>query len=181
MLLDILNRFRQFRRDRYVQMLVSRGLKLGKDVYLNDGFFLDPDHCHLITIEEKVVFGPSVKVFAHDASSLKVIGKTKVCLIHLKRNCFIGANCVVLPGAVVGENSILGAGSVLNATIPDNEVWAGCPAKFLMTVEEYRQRLLRAPAVDFPHALFRMNVLTLDRRAEMIERLQATPLGFMID
>ena len=48
------------RRQRYIDGLVKRGLRLGPGAYLNDGFFLDPSHCHLISIEEGAVLGPRV-------------------------------------------------------------------------------------------------------------------------
>lgn len=34
-------------------------------------------------------------------------------------------------GVVIGDNSIIGAGSIVTKNIPDNEVWAGVPAKFI--------------------------------------------------
>ena len=32
-------------------------------------------------------------------------------------------------GIVIGENAIVGAGSLVNRSIPDNETWAGNPAR----------------------------------------------------
>lgn len=55
--------------------------------------------------------------------------KTKPVL--LKRGCFIGANSIILKGCTIGENSIVGAGSVVSKDIPDNEIWAGNPARFI--------------------------------------------------
>lgn len=175
----IVEKIRQWKIRRYVRRLIARGLSLGKNVYLNDGFFLDPSHCHLITIEDYVVFGPFVKVFAHDASSLKVCGKTKIGLVHLKRNCFIGADAVILPGAVVGENSILAANSTLSSVMPDNEVWAGSPAKFLMGIEAYRRKLEEEAAADFSEAEFRQEALTEEKRGKMVEELRRWGSGFM--
>lgn len=145
----MLNAIRTYRRNRYVTALIRRGLKLGKNVELNDGFFLDPSHCELITIEDDVVFGPRVSLFAHDASSKKVVGNTKVAPVLLKRNCFIGANSTILPGVTVGQNSIVAAGSVVTRPVPENEVWGGNPARLLMTVSEYREKLTARTDVKF--------------------------------
>lgn len=139
---------RKRRQHRYIQALVNRGLKLGRNVFLNDGFFLDPSHCELITIEDNVVFGPLVCILAHDASSKKVIGATKVKPIILKQNCFIGARSIILPGSTVGRNSIVGAGSVVSSSIPDNELWAGVPAKRLMAIEDYKKKLLEISSTE---------------------------------
>lgn len=46
-------------------------------------------------------------------------------------NCFIGANTVICSPVTIGRNSIVGAGSVVTKSIPDNEIWAGNPAKFI--------------------------------------------------
>ncbi|MFN8392275.1 MAG: acyltransferase [Bdellovibrionota bacterium] len=175
----MLDRIRNYRQTRYVEKLVRSGLKLGKNVYLNDGFFLDPSHCHLITIEDQVVFGPSVRVFAHDASSLKVIGKTRVGLVHLRKNCFIGGGTTILPGVTVGENSIVGAGAVVTADIPDGELWAGAPARRLMSVAEYREKLLKLPQVDFSEELYAADVISAERKLEMQEKLREHGVGFM--
>lgn len=42
---------------------------------------------------------------------------------------FIGANAVLKNGVKIGENAVVGAGSVVLHNIPDNEVWAGNPAR----------------------------------------------------
>ena len=62
--------------------------------------------------------------------------------IKIGQNCFVGNNCTFLPGAKMGDNCILGAGSLLNSSMPDNSVYAGVPAKFICTVEEYGDKAL---------------------------------------
>lgn len=42
---------------------------------------------------------------------------------------FIGANAVVKQGITIGKNVTVGAGSTVIEDIPDNEIWAGNPAK----------------------------------------------------
>lgn len=51
--------------------------------------------------------------------------------VIIKRNAFIGAHCIILKGVIIGENSIIGAGSVVTKSIPDNEIWAGNPARYI--------------------------------------------------
>jgi maltose O-acetyltransferase len=173
---DIIRRYRQ---RRYISGLVKNGLSLGKDVFLNDGFFLDPAHCHLITIEDGVVFGPCVRLFAHDASSLKVIGKTRIGQIVLGKDCFIGSNVTILPGTVIGAESIVGAGSVVSGVIPPQEVWAGVPARKLFTLQEYKERLLHLPQIDFSASEYRMEKLTPESREEMVRKIRKSGVGFM--
>lgn len=51
--------------------------------------------------------------------------------IRIKDNAFIGANTVICNSVTIGSNSIVGAGSVVTKDIPDNEIWAGNPARFI--------------------------------------------------
>ena len=46
-----------------------------------------------------------------------------------------------MPNCSVGRNSVVAAGSIVTKRIPDNEVWAGAPAKFVMTVQEYANKV----------------------------------------
>lgn len=62
--------------------------------------------------------------------------KNKKCApVIIKDHVFIGARCLILKGVTIGEHSIVGAGSVVSKSIPDNEIWAGNPAKFIRKIE----------------------------------------------
>jgi maltose O-acetyltransferase len=172
---------RTLRRQRHVSQLVRRGLRLGPGVFLNDGFFLDPSHCHLITIDEGAVFGPGVTLLAHDASTLPIIGKTKIQAVRVGKRSFVGARAILLPGAEVGDGSILGAGSVLNSRIPPGEVWAGNPARRIATVDAYRDKLSKIEGCAFSEADYQIDALTESTRAEMISEVTLDRAGFMID
>ena len=56
--------------------------------------------------------------------------------ITIGANAFIGAHAIILKGVRVGRNSVVGAGSVVAKDIPDNEVWAGNPARFIRSLSE---------------------------------------------
>ena len=40
----------------------------------------------------------------------------------------------------IGSNVIIGSGSLVNKDIPDNSVYAGVPAKFICTFDEYIEK-----------------------------------------
>ena len=54
--------------------------------------------------------------------------------VTIGSNCWIGAGCILLPGISIGNNSIIGAGSVVSRSVPENEIWAGVPARFLRKI-----------------------------------------------
>ncbi|MCG9579488.1 acyltransferase [Vibrio tubiashii] len=55
----------------------------------------------------------------------------KTADVSIGSYCWIGANVFINPGIEVGNNSVVGANSVVTKNIPENEIWAGVPAKFI--------------------------------------------------
>lgn len=51
--------------------------------------------------------------------------------VEICDNAFIGAGSIICNSVKIGTNSIVGAGSVVTKDIPDNEIWAGNPARFI--------------------------------------------------
>lgn len=95
-----------------------------------------------IIIEDYVKIGGGVCIYDTDFHSLNPdIRKSTEDLknrqqkeVLIKENAFIGAHSIILKGVTIGKNSIVGAGSVVTKSIPDNEIWAGNPAKFIKTI-----------------------------------------------
>lgn len=100
--------------------------------------------CHKeIIIGDFVKIGGGVKIFDNDFHSLDPnIRRSKEDLRHkikasvlIKDNAFIGAGSIILKGVAVGKNSIIGAGSVVTKSVPDNQIWAGNPARFIKEIK----------------------------------------------
>lgn len=94
-----------------------------------------------ITIMDNVMIGGSCKIYDTDFHSLDQYERVtddrtniKTKPIIIKENAFIGGHSIILKGVEIGENSIVGAGSVVTRNIPDNEIWAGNPAKFIKKI-----------------------------------------------
>lgn len=129
------------KRQNYIDSLVKRGLKLGNNVEIIELFFLDPSHCFLISIGDNCTLGPNVRLIAHDASTKKILGYTKIGKIDIKENCFLGDSAIVLPNVTIGPNSIVGAGSVVTKNIPPETIAAGNPARPISTLSEYISKI----------------------------------------
>ncbi|RTY92301.1 DapH/DapD/GlmU-related protein [Flavobacterium sp. GT3R68] len=111
------------------------GLKLGSNCDINPGVVFDISHCWLIEIGNNVVIAPYAYILAHDASTQKKLGYTKIGKVKIVDNSFIGARAVIMPGVTIGKNAIVAAGSVVTKSVEDNTVVGGNPAKFIMETD----------------------------------------------
>ena len=55
-------------------------------------------------------------------------------------NCMIGINSIILLDVEIGPNSIVGAGSIVTRDVPPNTVYAGNPAKYIESYDEYLEK-----------------------------------------
>lgn len=121
-------------------VLVARGMKAGSDFNRQQGSYIDPTHCFLIEIGNNLTFSIRVTVLAHDASTKKSLGYTKIGKVIIGDNVFVGANATILPNVTIGDNSVIGANSVVTKSVPENCVVAGNPARVLCSLEEFKKK-----------------------------------------
>lgn len=129
-----------FRGEIPLSILKKRGLKVGSNFNMQDGCFIDPTHCWLISIGNNVTLAPNVKIFAHDASTKNILKYTRIGLVHIGNDVFIGAGAILLPGLSIGNSVIIGAGSVVTKNIPNNSVAAGNPAVIIGNTSDFLKR-----------------------------------------
>lgn len=60
--------------------------------------------------------------------------KTKSSPIIIEDYAWIGGNSIILKGVRIGKGSVVGAGSVVTKDVPDFEIHAGNPAKFIRKI-----------------------------------------------
>ena len=120
-----------------LEILKKKGLQVGDNFTMRDGCIIDYSHAWHIKIGNDVTLAPRVHIVAHDASTWPFLGYTKVKNTSIGNRVFIGASSIILPGITIGNDVIIGAGSVVTKNIPDNSLYAGNPAKFLMATDTY--------------------------------------------
>lgn len=134
-------RFRKFiNEEEWLKDHIKAGMKVGEDCDIHSGLKVDHSHCWLIEIGNNVTFAPEVYLLAHDASTDRMVGYTRIGKVKIKDNVFIGARAIIMPGITVGENAIVAAGSVVVKDVEPNTIVGGNPAKFIMSIEDYKEK-----------------------------------------
>lgn len=147
-ILKIHTTYQAFIQHIYLKICLSKGLKVGKNVRFVEVplFGTEP---FLIEIGDETTFSNNVRFVNHDGgqNALHFFEKFKDVRtfgrIKIGKQCLIGADTIIMPGVEMQDNCILGAGSILTSSMPKGTVYAGIPAKFICTVEEYGEKLLQ--------------------------------------
>lgn len=122
------------------QVMGGASLKIGNRVGMSHVIISAHDR---VEIEDEVLLGAGCKIFDTDFHPLdyqaRVQGEDKAVRtapVLVKRGAFVGADVLVLKGVTIGERSVIGAGAVVTKNIPDGEVWAGNPARYIRKSEK---------------------------------------------
>jgi acetyltransferase-like isoleucine patch superfamily enzyme len=132
----------------YLKICIAKGLKVGKNVRFVEvpEFGTEP---FLIEIGDETTFSNNVRLINHDGGynalhffekyqDVRAFGRIKI-----GKQCLIGADSIIMLGVQMGDNCVLGAGSILTSSMPDGTVYAGVPARFICTIEEYGDKALK--------------------------------------
>ncbi|KAF9889582.1 hypothetical protein FE257_007090 [Aspergillus nanangensis] len=119
---------------------VDHGLnfKVGKGTFLNFNLLV-LDTC-LITIGERVLFGPNVCIYGathpiDPAVRRGLEGPEAGKEVHIQDDVWIGGSVIILAGVTVGRGSTVGAGSVVTRDVPPFHFVAGNPARVIRRIE----------------------------------------------
>ena len=114
-----------------------RYVKLGKGVYIQENVILQPNS----VISDHVILSCNSTV-AHDSFVDKYVfigPSAYVCgRVNIGEMSYLSVGAKILPELKIGKNCIIAAGAVVTKDVPSDQVWAGNPAKFLMTKNEYQ-------------------------------------------
>ena len=124
---------------------IRLGLRMGKDVRISGRPYFGGEP-YLISIGNHVTISFNVDFINHDGATWvfrdlpEYKGLQRFGRIDILDNVFIGANTTILPGVTIGPNVVVGAGSVVTKDLPGNAVYAGVPARYVCTLDEYVKR-----------------------------------------
>ena len=96
-----------------------------------------------IIIEDNVMVGVNCVIYDTDFHSIYIEDRLNENIniidkpVRIKSGAWIGGHSIILKGVTIGKNSVIGAGSIVTHDIPDNEVWAGNPAKYIKKFKIY--------------------------------------------
>jgi maltose O-acetyltransferase len=155
----------------YLDVLKSRGLKVGDDFFMAPGCVLDPAHCFHISIGNNVALGPEVYILAHDSIMHRFIGYGNVANVKIGDDVTISTRAVILPGVTIGNRVMIGAGAVVTKDIPENSIAVGNPAKVIGTFDAYIEKHIKALATKpkFDESYLIENNLSIIQKQEMIK------------
>lgn len=137
MIVSLKNKIEYVRYRRSILKLMKEGLSIGRNVTIMPSAWIDHEYSYLISLGDNSSISKGVRLIAHDASTFKFLGITRVGRIEIKDNCFIGENAIILPGVTIGPNVLIAAGSLVNKDIPPNSCVAGVPARVYGKFDEF--------------------------------------------
>lgn len=103
---------------------------------------------YLITIGDDFYTSSNIQFITHDGSvnvlrnsysehkTADLFGRIKI-----GNNVFIGYGCTILPGSIIADNVIVGANTVVKGSLKSNSVYAGVPARYICSLDEYKQKI----------------------------------------
>ncbi len=113
---------------------------IGVGLVMGDGSSLSPG-CYIgcsggVTIGEKTMLGPGVRVFAEDHvmsdPSLDVKSQgVEWSPITIGSGCWIASGVTITSGVTIGDGAVVAAGAVVTRDVPAGAVYGGIPAREL--------------------------------------------------
>ena len=127
-------------REAELKYLKDQGLQIGENLRNHSDYAFDSLFPWLISVGDNVCISSNVKILAHDTSTEYVNGYTKIGVVEIGNNVYIGYNVTILCNVRIGSDVIIGAGSVVTSDIPSGSVFAGNPARYICDIDTFRKK-----------------------------------------
>jgi acetyltransferase-like isoleucine patch superfamily enzyme len=135
------------------RVLIGKGCTLEDGIHFkishpfSDGNYIDiKDHVFIgnycyFNCTSRIIIGNNCMIAAntifadvgHGTEAATLLNKQPVISedIVLEDDVWIGVGSIILKGVNIGKGSIIGSGSVVNKSIPEYQIWAGTPARYI--------------------------------------------------
>ena len=137
----------KYNSDTYIQFLRKLGVKIGENctIYVPSKTEIDITNPFMLEIGDNVKITTGVKILTHDfswsvTSGLDGFITGSIGAVSIGNNVFIGMGSIITRNVEIGDNVIIGAGSVVTHNCESNSVYAGIPAKKIMSIEDYHKK-----------------------------------------
>lgn len=100
----------------------QKEVKIGKNVFIGAGCQIFDTDFHPLESQYRYGLGRNDNYTKRDP-------------IIIEDGVFIGTGSIILKGTHIGSGSVIGAGAVVHGNIPQNQIWAGNPARYIKDVE----------------------------------------------
>lgn len=114
---------------RNVRFKGYRGIRIGKNSFINEGAMLDGRKG--IVIGDNVDIGEFVKIWTleHDPNDVK--HETRGKMVCISDHVWIAPWSIIMPGVKIGRGAIVAGGAVVTKNVPSKAIVAGIPAKII--------------------------------------------------
>jgi maltose O-acetyltransferase len=141
--------------ERYKKYLINLGAEIGENFIIFSPRLtrIDSQNAYMLKIGNNVSLTGPVTILTHDYSwkvfkdmDGRILGNQQPVIIG--DNVFVGWGATILAGTVIEDNVIIGAGSVVSGYCKANSVYAGVPAKRIMSIEELIEKREKRQLVE---------------------------------
>ncbi len=116
-------------------------IEIGQNTGISGGVICSAES---VAIGSNCLIGANCTISDTDFHPIKPLGRRynnnpediRSASVRIDDNVFLGTGTVVLKGVHVGDDSVIGAASVVVKSVPDGQVWAGAPARFIGGVSD---------------------------------------------
>lgn len=129
----------------YARRLNRMGARIDENIHMSvpESVRLDETTPYMMEIGENVWLAEGVSILTHDASWLilkREDGEIRghIGPVRIGNNVFIGVKSTVLCNVTICDNVIIGANAVVSSSIKKPGVYAGNPARFVMSLDQMK-------------------------------------------
>lgn len=123
-----------------IDLLKGKGLIIGEHTIVHSINCFDTVYPWLIEVGDHCLISTDVKIIAHDSSTNRIGGVTKVGRVTIGDHVYLGQGVTVLCNVNIGNNVVVGAKSLVNRDLPSEGVYAGNQVRYICSIEEFDQK-----------------------------------------